>query len=139
MWKLMQNLTAKYHGVLMYLVFGVLTTLVNYVVYLAWIHAFSGKAANVTGVIVAWIVSVLFAYFTNRKWVFRSDVTGFLPKLRECGAFFGGRAATGLLDLGIMYVTVDVLHFDGGIMKLISNVIVIVLNYALSKLVVFRR
>lgn len=123
----------------MYLIFGVLTTLVNYVVYLSWVYAFPGKTANVAATVTAWIVSVLFAYFTNRKWVFQSGVTGFQAKLRECGAFFGGRAATGLLDLGIMYLAVDILSFDGRIIKLLSNVLVIILNYILSKLVIFKK
>lgn len=139
MLKLIQNFASKYREVLAYLFFGVLTTMVNYAVYLSWVYAFPGEAANVSGVAVSWIVSVLFAYFTNRKWVFKSSAAGFLPNLRECGAFFSGRVFTGLLDLGTMYLTVDVLGFDGGLMKLFSNVFVVILNYILSKLIIFKK
>lgn len=123
----------------MYLVFGVLTTLLNWAVYIVWTRIDGGKYANVTAVGIAWVISVLFAYFTNRRWVFESAVNGLIPRLRECGSFFGGRLLTGLLDLCIMYLTVDIMRLDGGVMKLLSNVAVIVLNYILSKLVIFRK
>lgn len=139
MFKTIQELMLKYREALAYLVFGVLTTVVNYVFYRAWMYAFPGIYANVTATVAAWLVAVLFAYFTNRRWVFKSSVVGLMPKLRECGAFFGSRAVTGLLDLGVMYLTVDVLNFDGGIMKLVSNVFVVILNYVLSKLVIFKK
>lgn len=139
MLKIIQGLVLKYREVFLYLIFGVLTTLVNYAVYLAWIYTFPSKVANIEATVIAWIVSVLFAYFTNRKWVFQSGATGFAENLRECLSFFSGRAATGLLDLGIMYLAVDILLFDGRIIKLLSNVLVIILNYILSKLVIFKK
>ncbi len=135
----MSKLLLKYREVIMYLVFGVLTTIVNYVVYLGWTSFLPGKHANIIATCVAWVVSVLFAYFTNRKWVFKSKMSGFLPRLKECGAFFAGRGLTGLLDLGIMYVAVDLMGFDGRIIKLLSNVLVIIINYILSKFLVFKK
>lgn len=116
----------------LYLVFGGLTTLINIAVYnLLYYKAGAGNvAANTT----AWIVSVLFAFFTNRVWVFESNGNA----LREGAGFFVCRAATGALDLLIMLLAVDVLLFPAGVVKLFSNVAVIVLNYVLGKLCVFR-
>ena len=81
---------------------------------------------------------MLFAYITNRKYVFESKAIGFSTIIKETANFFFCRLATGLLDLAIMVVFVDLLHFNGMTIKILSNIIVIILNYVASKLLIFR-
>lgn len=120
--------------VLAYLVFGVLTTLVNIVVFAILTRALS--VGTVVSNIIAWFLSVLFAYVTNRRWVFgtRGDSV-----LKEAATFFTGRIGTGVLDTAMMFVTVDLLGWNDLVMKVAVNVIVIMLNYVISKFLVFRR
>lgn len=137
--KKLLSLAEKHRAIILYLIFGVLTTVINWVVYVASMRVFTGAYANVISSLIAWIVAVLFAYVTNRRLVFESRARGFAPVMRECAAFFASRVLTGVLDLSIMYVFADVLRFDGKIVKLVSNIIVVVLNYILSKIVVFKK
>lgn len=125
----------KYRELLLYGIFGVLTTLINIVVY-SLCYGQLG-ISNVASNVIAWILSVLFAFVTNKIWVFDSKSTEFSVLFKEAVSFFGCRLATGLLDLAIMYVTVDVMAWNSTLMKCISNVIVIVVNYVASKLVIF--
>lgn len=125
----------KYRELLLYGIFGVLTTLINIVVYSLCYERLG--ISNVASNVAAWILSVLFAFVTNKIWVFDSKSTELSVLLREAASFFGCRLATGLLDLAIMYVTVDVMAWNSMLMKCISNVIVIVVNYIASKLVIF--
>ena len=132
-----RKLIFQYRHELLYLIFGALTTLVNFVVYLGAtrLAGMGTTAANA----LAWLMAVLFAYLTNRTWVFESQATG----AREIGAellrFMAGRVATGLMDIAIMYVSVDLLGANDVVMKILSNVLVIILNYVISKLMVFRK
>ncbi len=118
--------------ILSYLIFGVLTTLVNIVSYKVLSLFINYLAANV----LAWIISVVFAYITNRKYVFKSTATG-SRLLGEAAAFLGARVFSGVIDMAIMYCGVTLLAKDDNIVKLAANVIVIVLNYILGKWVVF--
>lgn len=130
-------LLRKYREVVLYLFFGGLTTLVNIAAYALFARAL---AMDVTlSTVVAWVFSVVFAYLTNRKWVFQSRASGSRAVLCEIGAFFGGRAFSGLLDVGIMFLFAQTLGFNDMIVKILSNVLVIVLNYILSKWIVFRK
>lgn len=132
----MIQLLKKYKEQILYLVFGGLTTLVNIAVYFVCRH----MGANVTiSTIVAWFAAVLFAYITNKLFVFESKCKSAGQLFHEIIGFFGCRLFTGLLDLGIMYVSVDILNFNELIMKILSNVVVIVLNYLFSKLFIFNR
>ena len=89
--------------------------------------------------IIAWIAAVLFAYITNRKWVFHSQAYGVVSIMKEIVSFFSCRLATGIIDWLCMYIFVDVLHANGVLIKFVANIIVIVLNYVASKLLIFRR
>lgn len=133
----LKTLFEKYKDLIPYVIFGVLTTLVNYVSY--WLFAHPLGCGTMVSTAVAWVLSVLFAYVTNRRWVFHSEAKGASAVLREMGAFFAARLGTGLLDLGIMYLCVDCLGWNDMVMKLASNVIVIILNYILSKFLIFRK
>ena len=127
----------RYREQILYLVFGGLTTLINMAVY-ALCYEVLGWA-NVPSVIAAWVLSVLFAFVTNKLWVFESRSMDMKTLLREGIPFFGCRLATGVLDVGIMYLAVDCLGWHATLWKLISNILVIILNYAASKLLIFRK
>lgn len=130
------DLMKKHRDLLLYLVFGVLTTAVNLICFELLRRMLPGGTTVPTA--IAWAVSVLFAYVTNRTWVFRSQAHGMAALGREMAAFFGSRLFSGLLDIAIMAVAVDYLGYHATITKLASNVVVIILNYVLSKFLVFR-
>ena len=132
----MKLIWAKYREAIMYLFFGGCTTLVNFVVYWACTRWLSMGTVLASG--LAWLLSVLFAYATNRKWVFESTASGAKAIAGEMAKFFAGRVATGVMDVVIMFVSVDLLGAPDMVMKILSNVLVIVLNYFISKLLVFK-
>ena len=134
-----KELYKKYKEIINYRIFGVLTTIVSLVTYyicvytiLAPDNAVQLQIANV----ISWIISVAFAYITNRKFVFESKEKN---KIKEASKFVTSRIATLLMDMAIMYVGVTLLRFNDKIMKLISQVVVIVMNYILSKILVFKK
>ena len=135
--KTIRALIEKYYDILVYLVFGVLTTVVNYIVYLPCYNllGFSATASNM----VAWVVAVAFAYLTNKPFVFRSHDWSAKTVVPELTKFVGSRIFSGALETGIIFVTVDCLLWNGNIMKLITSVLVVILNYVASKLLVFRK
>lgn len=130
-------LIVKYQDMILYVFFGALATLVNTASYYLCYNVLG--IPNVPSVLIAWLLAVIFAFFTNKLWVFKSK--SFAPEVlkHEILTFFGARALTGLMDLGIMYLTVDVLHWNATLWKLISNILVIILNYVASKLVIFKK
>lgn len=127
----------KYKELITYGIFGVLTTVINIVVYTVSYNYLG--ISNVVSNVIAWILSVLFAYVTNKIWVFESKSTQLEVLIREMTAFFGCRLATGVLDIAIMYVTVDGMALNSTLMKCASNVLVIIANYVFSKLIIFRK
>ncbi len=131
-----KELLRKNRELLSYLIFGVLTTLVNYISYLLLAPLFETTTVPTA---IAWLVSVIFAYITNRTFVFCSKARGWKALAFEVISFFGARALSGALDVGFMWLFSDTLGFNDKWMKLISNVFVIVFNYVASKLVVFRK
>ena len=117
-----------------YLIFGVLTTVVNIVVYYVfntWLQV-NYLVSNA----IAWIASVLFAYITNRKYVFESKNTSMINELVK---FIGARLSTGIMDMILMWLLVDILTMNSMVSKIVVNVLVIVLNYVLSKVFVFKK
>ena len=133
----MKDLIKKHWDLITYLVFGVLTTVVNYLVYLPCYNWF-GLGAAVSNAI-AWVVAVAFAYLTNMPFVFRSHDWSMKVVLPELGKFLVCRVGSGLLETGILLVTVDLMHWNGNVMKLITSVLVVLLNYVGSKLLVFNK
>ena len=134
-----KELLIKYEEVIRYLIIGVLTTVVSLATY--YILTFTvldpkvSIQLQITNVI-SWIVSVTFAYFTNRKYVFDSKEQN---RLKEAGKFVMARVVTLLMDMVIMWLGVTVLCFNDKIMKLISQVVIIISNYVFSKLFVFKK
>lgn len=127
----------KYKSVFFYLVFGVLTTIINIVSYHLCYEVWG--VPNVPSNIIAWVLAVATAYITNKLWVF--DSKSFEPKvlLPELWKFVSCRLATGVMDLFIMWVGVDLLRGPATLLKIGSNVLVVVLNYVFSKLVIFKK
>ena len=132
----MKQILTKYKGVVSYLFFGVLTTAVNVAVY----HLFYSvmQVSNVFATVIAWIAAVAFAFITNKLFVFDSKSWEPSVALRELWTFTACRIGTGVIEVGMMWLFVDVLTFNGTIMKLLTNFIVIVLNYIFSKLIIFK-
>ena len=132
-----KDLLRKYKFIILYGIFGVLTTLINIVSYSLFYSVFG--VSNVISNIIAWVLSVLFAFITNKLWVFESKSFEFKLFVAELGNFTLCRLATGVLDLGIMFVGVDLLKGPAIILKVVSNIIVIILNYVMSKVFVFKK
>lgn len=131
------ELIRKYYDILAYLFFGGLTTVVNYLVYLPC-YNLAGLSASVSNMI-AWVVAVAFAFLTNKPFVFKSHDWSAKVVVPELTKFVGCRVGSGLLETGILFLTVDLLGWDGNWIKLIVSVLVVILNYFGSKLLVFRK
>ena len=131
-----KELLNRYREVIVYLVFGVLTTLVNYLVYLPCYNLlnFSSSLSNV----IAWVAAVVFAYVTNKPFVFQSSDWSAKTVVPELTKFVGTRLGSGGLETLILFVFVDMIGGNGNVWKLITSVIVVVLNFLGSKLLVFR-
>ena len=117
----------------LYVVFGAFTFFVNLISYFFFANLLGINYLVSNG--IAWFLSVLFAYVTNRIWVFESKSPNIL---KEMSLFFGGRIFSGIVDMFLMYAFIDLLMFDGSISKIVVQIIVIVLNYIFSKLIVFK-
>lgn len=130
---MVKELYIKYKEVIDYLVFGVLTTVVNIVVYFVFADVL--HVQYLISNCVAWLLSVLFAYVTNRKYVFESKSNSIAEEMSK---FFASRLATGALDMVLMWLLVSMLCVNGVVSKVLANVVVVVSNYILSKLVVFK-
>lgn len=135
--KTILKLMKKYQSFIAYGVFGIFTTLVNIITYSL---CYNGAGiSNTVSNIFAWIFAVTFAYLTNKVWVFESKSWKKEVLKKEIVAFISCRLATGVMDLLIMYICVDIMNWHAMLMKIISNVLVIILNYIFSKLVIFRK
>lgn len=133
----MKQLLMKYRDIIMYGFFGVLTTLVNIITYHISYNTFG--ISNVGSTIVAWIVAVSFAFLTNKTLVFESRSWNRETVLAEIWKFYGCRIGTGIIEVGMMYLFVDMMRMNGTVMKTITNMIVIVLNYVFSKIFIFKK
>ena len=120
-----------------YLVVGGLTTLVSIVAF--WVAFYLLDLNDTVSTIIKNLAGIAFAYVPNRIWVFESKKHGFFPVMGELVAFAGGRVMTLLLQEGMFLVFHDWLHINAYAVKLIAAVLVIIANYFISKLLVFRR
>lgn len=132
-------LCKKYEEILIYLIVGVMTTIVS------WGAAYLGKLVldtdiswqNIVNNIFSWLVGVLFAYPLNRKWVFKSTNPEII---KEFLGFAASRVSTLIMDVVIMWLTVNVIRMNYWIAKIfISSVIVTIANYVFSKLLIFKK
>jgi len=131
------DLYKKYSEIINYLIMGVFTTLVSILVYALCTRVF--HINYMISNIISWILSVSFAYITNKKFVFRSKCDSYKNLIIEIYQFFKYRLFSLVIDILLMYVFVEVFYFDDMIAKIIVQVIVIILNYIFSKLFVFKK
>lgn len=122
--------------VISYLIFGVLTTLVNIVVYGLLTKLFSVDYRIATT--IAWVLSVLFAFITNKLFVFESKSMALSSVMKELSSFILFRLVSYLLDLTIMIVMVEWLVLNDLFSKIVANVVVVIINYFASKLFIFK-
>ncbi len=127
----------KYWDILSYLFFGVLTTVVNYIVYLPLFNMLHWPAALCN--VIAWVAAVAFAYLTNKPFVFKSHDWSREVVVPELTKFVSCRVTSGIMETGIILVTVDLFGWNGNLWKLVTSVLVVVLNYVFSKWIVFRK
>ncbi|HDX9653019.1 MULTISPECIES: GtrA family protein [Bacillus cereus group] len=120
-----------------YLLFGGLTTVINIVTYFifATLIGMDYKVATT----IAWIVSVLFAYITNKKYVFNSQQTSFTHVVKEFVYFMGFRVLSYFIDIVSMIVLIEWLGMNDLVAKIIANVIVVFVNYFASKYIIFKK
>lgn len=131
------DLLIGYKSIIAYLFFGGCSTIINIVAYYFSYNLIYFN--NVVSTIIAWFAAVIFAFITNKLWVFESHSFNNITVLYELFTFFAFRVLTGALDVLIMWIAVDKYSLSPIVWKIISNVIVIILNYIASKIVVFKR
>lgn len=132
-----KEMIQKYWDIVSYLFFGVLTTVVNYIVYLPCLNVL--KLSAVVSNLIAWVVAVAFAYLTNKPFVFKSNDWSMKTVVPELSKFVGTRISSGVIETVILYLAVDLMGWNGNVWKLFTNVLVVILNYVGSKLLVFRK
>ena len=136
---MIKNIYSKYKEVINYLIFGVLTTVVSLLTYYLLVltilnpnNPIELQIAN----IISWITRVTFAYITNRKYVFNSKDKNITKEIIK---FYSSRLTTLFIDMIIMFIFVTNLNFNDKLIKIIVQIIIIILNYILSKLLVFKK
>ena len=133
----MKSLFKKYKTIILYLFFGGLTTIINIAAFYVLSRIFGFKT-TVPANVCAWFLSVVFAFITNKYFVFEADKKSNNSGIFQLLSFFAARFFSGVLDVLILLVFVDFINFPDIPVKIASNVIVIILNYMASKLVIFR-
>lgn len=131
----MQNLKTllkKYEETLLYMVFGTLTSVINWVVYFPLYNLTSIPATVSTA--IAWVISVAFSFLTNKPIVFKSHDWSAKVVMSEMIAFVGCRLGSGLLEAGSILMLVDILGWNGNIIKILVSVVIVIINYIGSKL-----
>lgn len=134
---LIKRIWNRYRDILLYLVFGGLTTLVNYLIYFP-LYRYCALPASISNMI-AWAGAVFFAFLTNKPFVFGSHDWSKSVVLPELGKFVGSRVFSGLAETGFLALTVDLLKWHGLAMKVIASIAVIILNYIASRWFVFKK
>jgi len=149
--KTVKALFVKYREIIMYLIFGVLTTVVNFVVYFVMPHdetpwftvpifkweldVSQWLIAN----IIAWVAAVIFAFVVNKIFVFEDKNNSFGAVMRQIWQFVSVRIASFLLETLLMWVLINIIHMGTGIAKIPVAVLTVVINYIASKLLIFRK
>ena len=132
------DLAKKHKTIILYFLFGIISTAVNIITY--WVMTKYAGFTTVPANIVAWTSAVIIAFFTNKFFVFKPGKTSFWRFFYEFFTFVASRAFTGLLDTAIMYLFVEYWGIVNDVlMKVLSNIIVIILNYVLAKCLTFAK
>lgn len=136
-------LLKKYKEIILYLIFGVATTLTNWVVYTIFIEIFGAKMTLSNA--VAWFIAVIFAFITNKIYVFGSKAFSFSLLIKELFSFFATRLVSGVIEIFFPEVLFNwgidesIFGIDGFVAKILTSVVVIILNYIFSKFFVFKK
>ena len=133
--KKLPNFIDNNQHLLVYLLFGGLTTLVNFLVYFPlynWLY-WSGTLSN----LLAWVAAVIFAFLTNKPFVFKSHDWSPRIVLSEVFKFVSCRITSGLLETVTIWLFVDQMNWNGNWIKILVSVFVVILNYIFSKWIVF--
>lgn len=135
----MKKIYTKYKEIINYIIVGGLTTCVSLLTY--YLLTFTILNPNISielqiATIISWITSVLFAFFTNKKYVFESKNKF---NFKEITSFVLSRLSTLLIEMLLMYLFVTVCKYNDKIMKIVVQIIIIILNYLLSKFLVFKK
>lgn len=135
--KIVMDMYKKYEDVILYLFFGGLTFLICIGSYYVCTETLGMQymVANV----ISWVIAVLFAYITNRIWVFKSNAKGFGAILKELWLFIACRLTTGGMEVAIMFVGVTLMSVNDMVVKIIAQIIVILSNYVFSRLIIFKK
>jgi putative flippase GtrA len=131
------ELLKKYREMIDYAFWGVMTTVVNYAVYFV-----CTKAAGINYLVsngIAWLVAVLFAFWVNKVFVFHSNDKSAKVLLWELGTFVSARILSGVLETGMLALFVEALHFNDSVIKILASIFVVIINYVLSKLLIFKK
>lgn len=134
----------KNKEILLYLFFGVLTTVVSFLTaglskHLLEATGFGKDSVAFVSTIISWICAVTFSYVTSRVWVFESHVTNTKELFGEIISFYGGRGFTLLVEAVMMWFGYSLVGMNYWVAKIIANVVVLILNYVISKLFVFKK
>lgn len=130
-----KNLYMKYKEVINYLIFGFLSFVVSMLTYYLARLCFDYVVSN----LVSWIMAVIFAYVTNKRFVFESKVNSKQKLIKEFFVFVMSRIFTLILETILMYVMIDWIHMNDMLVKVIAQIVVILTNYILSKLIIFKK
>ena len=135
------NLYKKYQEIINYLIVGVLTTVVSIVTYFLFslVLDIENNILFILANVLSWICAIIFAYITNKKFVFNTTTSNKKEEIKVFSMFVSSRITTLLIELAFMFITVKVILINDKIAKVIAQFIVIVLNYILSKLFVFKK
>lgn len=120
-----------------YIFFGVLTTFVNYIVYFQAISLI--KINYLLANIIAWIVSVIFAYITNKYYVFENKGITFYILMKEIFLFFAARIISVVIETSILFIGIEIINIKSYIIKIIASIFVVIINYFLSKYFIFSK
>lgn len=133
----LKELYRKYQDIISYIFFGGLTTVVNYLVFIPCDQLLRWPAWLSTT--LAWAAAVLFAYFTNKPFVYQSHDWRLRVVIPEFGKFVLSRLGSGVLNVVLMWLTVDLLHWNSLLMMVIVSVLVVIINYITGKVMVFNK
>ena len=139
----MMELFKKHKEIILYIIFGVGTTLVNWIVYTLLVTICN--AGITVGNAIAWVAAIIFAFITNKLFVFESKSWALTTTLKESFSFLASRILSGIVEIvgPILMIQIglnqSVFGIKGAVAKAITSIVVIILNYLLSKLLVFRK
>ena len=136
-----KSLYNKYEEIISYLFFGVLTTIVSFGSYLIFANIFFPNKTDLDiqiANILSWVCAVIFAYITNRIWVFKSKTKGKM-QIKEMFNFVSARIASLIVDMAMMYILYSLIHMNDTIAKIIVQFVIVAMNYILSKVIIFKK